>query len=83
MPYNSGFFNAHFYAPAKNLFGRFVDTFYANLLVLWGMTALLAVCLFFDIFPKSIRMIEKILNPKGKHKPVDSTLLLNANRHKA
>jgi ABC-type multidrug transport system ATPase subunit len=82
MPYNSGFFSAHFYAPAKNLFGRFIDTFYANLMVLWGMTLLLAICLFFDVFPKGIKLIEKILNPKGKHRQADSTLMLNMNKYK-
>lgn len=58
MPYNSDFFGAHFYAPAKNLYGRFIDTFYANLLVLWGMTIGLALCLFFDVFPKTINFLE-------------------------
>ncbi len=62
MPYNSSFFGTHFYAPAKKLFGRFIDTFYANLLVLWGMTILLAICLFFDIFPKTIQFLEATLN---------------------
>ncbi len=61
MPYNNSFFNAHFYAPAKNLFGRFIDTFYANILVLWGMTILLALCLFFDVFPRTIKIIERSL----------------------
>lgn len=62
LPYNTSFFEAHFYAPAKNLFGHFIDTFYANLLVLWGMIIGLAFCLFFDVFPKSIRFLEEHLN---------------------
>jgi ABC-type multidrug transport system ATPase subunit len=62
MPYNSDFFGTHFYAPAKKLFGRFIDTFYANILVIWGMTILLTVCLFFDVFPFVIKRIEKGLN---------------------
>jgi ABC-type multidrug transport system ATPase subunit len=57
MPYNSNFFSAHFYAPAKNFFGTFIDTFVANLLVLWGMTILLIICLFFDVFPRTIRFM--------------------------
>ena len=61
MPYYSNFFSAHFYAPAKNFFGRFIDTFYANLMVLWGMTLCLAVCLFFDVFPRTIRFLENNL----------------------
>ncbi len=58
MPYNASFFETHFYAPTKKLFGRFIDTFYANLLVLWGMTAILVLCLFWDVFPRTISMIE-------------------------
>lgn len=58
MPYNSSFFGTHFYAPSKRVFGYFIDTFYANLMVLWGMTLLLVLCLFYDIFPKGIHLIE-------------------------
>ena len=58
MPYNSSFFDTHFYAPSKKLFGRFVDTFYANILVLWGMTITLAICLFANVFPKTISILE-------------------------
>src|SRR5690606_13802458 len=68
MPYNSDFFGAHFYAPAKNLYGRYIDTFYANLLVLWGMTIGLAVCLFFDVFPRTIRFLESNLQFSNKEK---------------
>jgi hypothetical protein len=57
MPYNSSFFGAHFYAPAKNFFGKFIDTFVANLMVLWGMTLILIFCLFFDVFPRTIKLI--------------------------
>ncbi len=68
MPYNSDFFGAHFYAPAKNLYGRFIDTFYANLMVLWGMTIALALCLFFDVFPKTISFLESIMQFSKKRK---------------
>jgi ABC-type multidrug transport system ATPase subunit len=59
MPYNADFFSAHFYAPAKKLFGNFIDTFFANLMVIWGMTLLLIFCLFFDVFPTLMRWIEE------------------------
>ena len=70
-PYNATFFDAHFYAPCKNLFGRFIDTFWANMLVLWGMTVLMAVCLFFDIMPRIITGIEFCLAEMmpNKNKP--------------
>ena len=69
MPYNSSFFDTHFYAPSKKLFGRFIDTFYANILVLWGMTILLAFCLFTDVFPKTVLLLENSFSPrKSKEK---------------
>ena len=76
MPYNSDFFGAHFYAPAKNLYGRYIDTFYANLLVLWGMTIGLAVCLFFDVFPRTIRFLESNLQFSNKEKRRETTSIL-------
>ncbi len=62
MPYNSSFFGTHFYAPAKKFFGRFIDTFYANLMVIWGMTIALTFCLFFDVFPWAVHQIERIFS---------------------
>ncbi|MFT6996504.1 MAG: ABC-type multidrug transport system ATPase subunit [Cryomorphaceae bacterium] len=66
MPYNSDFFSAHFYAPAKKLFGNFIDTFFANLMVIWAMTIALILCLFFDVFPRMMRLIEDNLSLPGK-----------------
>jgi ABC transport system ATP-binding/permease protein len=69
LPYNSSFFGSHFYAPAKKLFGRFIDTFNANLLVIWGMSALLILCLFLNVFPRTIKAIEEgvsMLSPSAK-----------------
>ena len=62
MPYGTDFFSSHFYAPAKNLFGKFIDTFTANLLVLWGMTILLVVCLFLNVFPFVIKTTESFFS---------------------
>ena len=44
----------HFYAPRKKLFGRLYDTFWVNAGVIWGMSILLAVTLYFDLFRKFI-----------------------------
>lgn len=76
MPYNSDFFGAHFYAPAKNLYGKYIDTFYANLLVLWGMTIGLAICLFFDVFPRTIKFLESNLQFTSKLKRRESASTL-------
>lgn len=56
-----GFFGAHFYAPKKFLFGTELDTFWANLIVIWGMILILIVTLYFDLFKKVIDGIEKLV----------------------
>lgn len=48
FPRHNNFFGAHFYAPVKPVFGYFLTTFSANVLVLWVMTAIFVVLLFFD-----------------------------------
>jgi ABC transport system ATP-binding/permease protein len=53
-PVRSGFFGAHFHAPAKWIAGLRIPTLWANALVLWLMTLLLAVALYLEIFPKLI-----------------------------
>lgn len=53
-PQGASFFSAHFYAPAKHLFGWRIETPWANTLFLWTMTALLAVALKLDLLPKVI-----------------------------
>jgi len=50
-PMEGGFFEAQFYAPVKRLLGRSVPTPWANVMLLWAMTAALAVTLKFNIFP--------------------------------
>jgi len=50
--FNTPFFGSHFYAPSKNIFGQKVDTFWANIIVLWSMFLLLCITLFMDFFNK-------------------------------
>ena len=54
-PYDKGFFESHFYAPRKRLFGNYVDTFWGNMMVVWLMTLVLIITLYFD-------MLKKLLN---------------------
>ncbi|CAA9277562.1 MAG: ABC transporter G family protein [uncultured Cytophagales bacterium] len=48
----TGLFNyrAHFLAPRKAIFGVLVDTFWFNIVVVWVMSALLYVTLYFEAF---------------------------------
>lgn len=43
-------FRAHFYAPVKKFFGTYMDTLWTNIIVLWCMSVLLAITLYFDFF---------------------------------
>jgi ABC transport system ATP-binding/permease protein len=47
-PIEGKFFDTHFYAPNKLIFGFRLDTFWANLMVIWGMSLLLILLLFVD-----------------------------------
>lgn len=58
IPAHKGFFNAHFYAPTKNLFGDQITTFSANILVIWLMTLLMGVVLFLDGLRHLIEWLE-------------------------
>ena len=37
-PYDNNYFKSHFYAPSKKIFGFYIDTLYANVIVIWLMT---------------------------------------------
>lgn len=54
-PAQGGFFDAHFYAPAKRLFGASLHTFWANILMLWAMSAVMIAALHAEVFPKLLR----------------------------
>ena len=65
---NSNFGRAHFYAPSKRFFGNFYDTFGFNLCVIWLMSLMLGITLYFDILKKFINMLEAIFSKVGKKK---------------
>ncbi|MCO5268930.1 MAG: ATP-binding cassette domain-containing protein [Brumimicrobium sp.] len=49
---DKGFFENHFYAPIKKIFGFYIDTLFANLIVLWGMILLFFITLYINFFRK-------------------------------
>jgi len=51
-PYGSSFINSHFYSPYKRIFGNWVPTLWANVLVIWVLTLLFGITLFTDAFNK-------------------------------
>ncbi|MEO8591453.1 MAG: ATP-binding cassette domain-containing protein [Flavobacteriales bacterium] len=56
-PVYSGFLGAQFYAPSKWLFGMRLPTLWANALVLWGMSVLLGLALYAEMFPRLMKLI--------------------------
>jgi ABC-type multidrug transport system ATPase subunit len=58
------FIKAHFYAPVKNLFGRPVDTFIVNIMVLWFITILLYAALYFRLLKKVLDFGELVMGKK-------------------
>lgn len=58
-PYNNTFINSHFYSPYKNLFGNWVPTLWANVLVIWILTLLFGITLFTDVFNRIGKWIQQ------------------------
>lgn len=59
-------FDAQFYMPAKHFLNRNVDTLYFNTGVIWSMTLVLAIALYFDVLRRVIDGIGNLSNPLYK-----------------
>jgi hypothetical protein len=62
IPRGKAFFNTHFYAPGKNLFGNYMSTFLANIILLWSMTIILIITLYFDFFRKLMLQMGRLFS---------------------
>jgi hypothetical protein len=54
------FIKAHFYAPRKMIAGIFFPTLWVNVMVIWFMTLMLYILLYFRVFKKFLDYIERI-----------------------
>lgn len=54
-------FRGHFFTPTKPVFGHKMPTFWANQMVIWIMSLLLAITLYFDALKRFITGIEKLI----------------------
>ncbi|MFT4600546.1 MAG: ABC-type multidrug transport system ATPase subunit [Arenicella sp.] len=61
-PYDKSFWNSHFYAPRKRIkmLGIYVPTYWANIVVIWLMSILLIITLYFDVFKRLMDGAEKL-----------------------
>lgn len=53
-------YRTHFFAPKKHLFGSYFDTYWFNVTVIWAMTILLYIALYFELLKKLIGSFESI-----------------------
>ena len=53
------FIKAHFYAPRKQVFGYFVDTYCVNIVVIWSWIILTYIALYFRPLKKVLDSIEE------------------------
>ena len=51
---------AHFYAPRKQFFGHFYSTFWVNIIVIWIMSVILFMVLYFRLLKKAMDYIESV-----------------------
>jgi len=58
------FIKAHFYAPRKQIFGFYVNTYVVNVMVLWVMTLLLYLALYFRLLKKLLDAGELLMGSK-------------------
>lgn len=59
-------FNAQFYMPSKHFLNQSIDTLYFNLGVIWSMTILLSLALYWEVLRKIIDGLGNISNPLPK-----------------
>jgi len=65
-PTESNLGGAHFYSPNKKFLGNLIPTFWFNVIVIWLMSVVLMITLYFDIFKKVLDFFGNI-NFKKKH----------------
>ncbi|MDH5598097.1 MAG: ATP-binding cassette domain-containing protein, partial [Cyclobacteriaceae bacterium] len=59
-PKHSLDYRAHFFAPEKYFLGNYMDTYYFNILVIWVMTIIFYLTLYFEVLAKLVNSFGKI-----------------------
>jgi len=58
---------AHFYAPRKMIFGKYIPTFWVNMIVIWLMTVSLYVALYYEGLKSVLNIGEKLTTKFNKY----------------
>jgi hypothetical protein len=66
MDPKSKFIKAHFYSPTKQIFGKYIDTYIVNIIVLWTMTIGLYLALYFRLLKRLLDSGEVLMGKKVK-----------------
>lgn len=66
MDPSAPFVRAHFYAPRKQVFGVYAGTFAVNVAVIWFMTAILYLALYFRVLKRILDMVGTLTGNKSK-----------------
>ncbi len=61
-------FNAQFYMPTKHFLSNSIDTFFFNTGVIWSMSLVLALTLYFDVLRRVVDGIGNLSNPLNRRK---------------
>ena len=69
MDPDNRFVKAHFYAPRKQIFGNYYDTFWVNLIVIWLMSIILYVMLYYRLLRKFLDFLELRVGVQLKKPP--------------
>ncbi len=64
----NGILRAHFFAPRKPLAGSYYNTYWMNSFVIWGMSILMAITLYFDALKKLLDGLENLISRFFKKK---------------
>jgi ABC-type multidrug transport system ATPase subunit/uncharacterized tellurite resistance protein B-like protein len=59
-------FRTHFFAPRKLMFGRYFDTLWFNVAVIWCTTLLLYITLYYRVFRESFKVITMVFVSRQK-----------------
>ncbi|MFY9310109.1 MAG: ATP-binding cassette domain-containing protein [Bacteroidia bacterium] len=65
-PTKSNLGRAHFFAPRKKFMNRYYDTYWFNICVIWGMSLILGITLYFDVLKKFITLLETVFSRLSK-----------------
>jgi hypothetical protein len=57
VPENWFSFRSHFLAPRKYFMGSYIETYWFNMGIIWFMTVIFFIILFFDLLKKLLRII--------------------------